>query len=186
MSFAKIELDKGWKFKQSTRLNNATASDEFLPVSQFPTVVQMDLIHHNLIPDPYIGVNEVQNLWVGEADWVYQTSDVPKVDIRDNERAVLVFDGLDTTVEVYLNGELILSAKDMFIPYRVDVTDNLKGQSGSSVLELRFASNVKKARSERKRLGYHGKDSDIAFGGSERLFLRKAQFHWGWDWVCLD
>lgn len=33
-----------------------------------------------------------------------------------------------------------------------------------------------------KRIGYKGNGTDVHFGGPERLFVRKAQYHWGWDW----
>lgn len=33
-----------------------------------------------------------------------------------------------------------------------------------------------------KRIGYRGNGTHVSFGGPERLFVRKAQYHWGWDW----
>ncbi len=51
-------LDKNWHFRQTTSLNNACASS-YLPVAQFPTVAHIDLLHHKLIPDPYIDTNEL-------------------------------------------------------------------------------------------------------------------------------
>jgi beta-mannosidase len=177
----KIALDKGWRFKQTSSLNNGTATD-FLPVAQFPTVSHLDLLHHGLIPDPYIDRNEIDTLWVNEADWTYRTEAIEPINLEDDERAILVFEGLDTVVDVYLNGQNILFSKNMHISHRIDVTDLLKGVSEASTLELRFRSAIHFSRQERDRIGYKGKDDDIHFGGSERLFLRKAQYHWGWDW----
>jgi beta-mannosidase len=62
MELTKIPLNKGWQFKQTTSLNNGTAS-EFLAVSQFPTVAHIDLLHHGLIKDPYVDCNELEALW---------------------------------------------------------------------------------------------------------------------------
>ena len=91
----RIQLDQGWEFKQSTALGNGIAQD-YLPVSQFPTVTYLDLLHHKLIPDPYVDQNELKTLWVNHADWTYRSQHIGPFDVAPNERAVLVFEGLDT------------------------------------------------------------------------------------------
>jgi hypothetical protein len=58
MTLQKTLLDQGWHFRQSTTLANSTATS-FLPCAQFPTVAHIDLLHHKLIPDPYIDTNEL-------------------------------------------------------------------------------------------------------------------------------
>lgn len=70
----------------------------------------------------------------------------------------------------------------MYISRRVDVTDILHDLTGPGMLELKFQAAPEYARRERARIGYKGDGSQIHFGGSERLFLRKSQYHWGWDW----
>ncbi|KAF4445547.1 hypothetical protein F53441_10726 [Fusarium austroafricanum] len=177
------QLNQGWKFKQSSSLNNSTASS-YLPVAQFPTVAHIDLLHHELIPDPYIDINELKCLWVNDADWTYRTEEIPPVTLKPSERAVLVFEGLDTVVDVYLNDSHILFSNNMHISHRIDVTDALRGRKDSSVLELRFRAAPAYGRSERERIGYKTLKTGrgVNFGGSERLFIRKSQYHWGWDW----
>jgi len=73
MSFRRIALNDNWRFKQATSLNNSTAT-EYHDVAQFPTVSHIDLLHHGLIKDPYIDMNELESLWVNDADWTYQTN----------------------------------------------------------------------------------------------------------------
>lgn len=99
-------------------------------------------------------------------------------------KASLVFEGLDTLVSVYLDGKLILEANNMHMSYRVDVSHLVRRRSASPehVLELRFRNAPAHAKSEMKRIGYRGNGTDVHFGGPERLFVRKAQYHWGWDW----
>jgi beta-mannosidase len=179
----RIDIEQGWEFKQASSLNNGTAST-YLPVGQFPTVAHMDLLHHKLIPDPYIDINELKCLWVNDSDWTYRTQKIDPVDIGPSERAILVFEGLDTVVDVYLNDEHILFSNNMHITHRVDVTETLRGKTDYSFLELRFKAAPAYARSERERIGYKTTKTGrgVNFGGSERLFVRKAQYHWGWDW----
>ncbi|KAF4337248.1 beta-mannosidase B [Fusarium beomiforme] len=178
-----IYLDKGWKFKQTSSLDNGTAIS-YLPVAQFPTVAHIDLLHHGLIPDPYIDINELECLWVNDADWTYRSEQISPVDLEPHEKAELVFEGLDTVVDVYLNGSHILFSDNMHISHRIDVTDMLRDRKDSSVLELRFKAAPEYGRSERERIGYKTTKTGrgVNFGGSERLFVRKAQYHWGWDW----
>ncbi|KUJ20618.1 glycoside hydrolase family 2 protein [Mollisia scopiformis] len=183
MQLQTIPINKNWHFKQTTPLNASCAST-WLPVSQFPTVAHLDLLHHNLIPDPYIDTNELSCLWVNDADFSYRTTLPPIPSLTSPaQKIVLVFDGLDTIVSVYLNEKLILESNNMHISHRVDVTSLLSSSSSSeNVLELKFTNAPAYAKREMKRIGYKGNGTDVHFGGPERLFVRKAQFHWGWDW----
>jgi len=191
-----IPLTEGWKFKQSSTLNSI--AQDWLPVSQFPTVAHIDLLYHKLIPDPYIDKNELEALWVNDADWTYRTTEFPNIaehsdimEIGGDRRAVLVFEGLDTVCDVYFLGEKVLEARNMHRSYRVDVTDVLgkwaEGGKGKEekMLELRFRAAPKYGQDELKRIGYKGNGKDVHFGGGERLFVRKAQYHWGWESVLL-
>src|SRR5687767_14975496 len=116
----RIDIEQGWEFKQASSLNNGTAST-YLPVGQFPTVAHIDLLFQKLIPDPYIDINELKCLWVNDADWTYRTQKIDPVDIGPSERAILVFEGLDTIVDVYLNDIHILFSNNMHITHRIDV-----------------------------------------------------------------
>src|SRR4051812_36378167 len=69
----------------------------------------------------------------------------------------------------------------MHIAHRVDITSHLSS-TGDNELELRFSNAPAYAKKEMKRIGYKGNGTDVHFGGPERLFVRKAQYHWGWDW----
>ncbi|EAQ93729.1 hypothetical protein CHGG_01964 [Chaetomium globosum CBS 148.51] len=118
-----IPLDKNWEFRQADKDDS-----KFLPVSQFPTNVHLDLQHHGLIPDAYIGKNELAVQWVGEAQWTYRTTFAAQA-VPEGAQAVIAFDGLDTFATVVLNGTTILEVDNMFLPERVNVTSVLKEQN---------------------------------------------------------
>lgn len=161
-------IDKGWTFKQAD-----DESFEFLPVAQFPTNVHLDLIHHKIIPDPFIGKNENDVQWVGEKAWIYKTTfATPKV---DGAKAILAFDGLDTYATVTLNGKEILKTENMFIPERVDVTENLESEE-ENVLEITFDSTwfIGKKLVEK----YPDHHWGCWNGDPSRLAVRKAQYHY--------
>lgn len=92
----------------------------------------------------------------------------------------LVFEGLDTFATVRLNGNVILESNNMFIPYRVDVTADLCPPGAANSLVLDFESALVRGRALREAHPEHRFLASL--GGPERLAVRKAQYHWGWDW----
>ncbi|THW14937.1 putative beta-mannosidase [Aureobasidium pullulans] len=166
------ELKDSWEFKQ-------TDLDNWMPVKTVPTNVHLDLIANDVIPDPFLGFNELKCEWVADKSWTYRTT-LPDVGAaKDGQIHELVFDGLDTFATVKVNGDVILESDNMFIPYRIDVTKRLN-HNRSNVLEIDFrpalveGHKIKDAHPEHKWVGFN---ADMA-----RLAVRKAQYHFGWDW----
>lgn len=93
----------------------------------------------------------------------------------------LVFDGLDTFTTVCLDSRVILESDNMFLGHRVDVTEQLlEDDRQSHTLEVKFDSALLKAREIQKKYPDH---EWVGFNGeTARLAVRKAQYHWGWDW----
>ncbi|KAF2194519.1 glycoside hydrolase family 2 protein [Zopfia rhizophila CBS 207.26] len=168
-------LTDGWSFKQT----DDAGDDAWLPVARVPTNVHLDLIDNGKIPDPFLGFNELKAEWVADKAWTYKVKLPEVVEAQEGTVNALAFDGLDTFATVKLNGVTILESDNMFIPHRIDVTKRLKPGS-ENVLEIDFASarlraiEIKEAHPEHSWVGFNGDMS--------RLAVRKAQYHWGWDW----
>ncbi|HEX9018079.1 MAG TPA: glycoside hydrolase family 2 protein, partial [Anaerolineaceae bacterium] len=64
--------------------------------AQVPGGVHTDLLAAGLIPDPFVGDNELRVQWVAESDWDYTRSFTPSAAMLQEERVYLVCDGLDT------------------------------------------------------------------------------------------
>lgn len=154
-----------WTFRKVSDAN-------WLP-AKVPGTVHTDLLANKVIPNPFFGANEKQLQWIENEDWQYQTIFTISKNELSNQNCELQFDGLDTFAEVYLNGTKILSANNMFRTWKVDVKKHLK--IGQNKLEITFASAVKKGKEEAKKLSY-------TLPGDEKIFSRKAQYHFGWDW----
>ena len=94
-------LNSGWQFRA---VANADRSDvkEWHP-AQVPGVVQTDLLNSKLIPDPFDRDNEFHLQWIGLADWEYQTTFQLDAAALAHDHLDLVFDGLDTFADVYVN-----------------------------------------------------------------------------------
>ena len=52
--------------------------------------------------------------WIDKEDWVYETCFTLAAGMMRKEHMELVFEGLDTYADVYLNDECILKADNMF------------------------------------------------------------------------
>ncbi|MGC8865127.1 MAG: glycosyl hydrolase 2 galactose-binding domain-containing protein [Bacteroidales bacterium] len=161
----RILLNEGWKFSQR-------GSQEWLP-ARIPGTVHTDLLHAGKIADPFYGCNEKELQWIGETDWTYRLTFVACPDWKQWPMQELVFEGLDTWADVYLNGRKIIEANNMFRAWRADVKDQLL--PGQNVIEVRFHSALQKFLADSVALGY-------PLPGGRWNTSRKAAYHFGWDW----
>ena len=180
---ASRNLESGWQFRA---VANADQSDvkEWHP-AQVPGVVQTDLLTNKLIPDPFDRDNEFHLQWVGLADWEYQTTFQVDAAALAHEHVDLVFEGLDTFADVYLNEQSILHADNMFRRWRIPAKATLK--PGSNTLRIVFHSAVEKMIPYAKLQPYilpsisthnYGNEENIATAP----YTRKAPYNYGWDW----
>ena len=169
----RIHIDKDWSFRDS-KDSPSTA----LPVAQFPTNIHLDLYHNKLIADPFHGKNERDLQWIGLKSWTYHTN-FPTPDNILN-RTALCFDGLDTFAKVIFNDKKILASESMFSPARVDVTNLLRSSGQTNNLTIIFESTwLKGLEIVKDHPDHHWGCSN---GHPSRLAVRKAQYHYGWDW----
>ncbi len=163
-----IPLDTNWEFKQADKEDY-----KYRSVGQFPTNVHLDLLHHGLIPDPFIGKNELDVQWIGEAQWVYKTT-FSSPALPQGSKATLAFEGLDTFATVELNGTKILESDNMFLSHRVDVTSVLGEKENELVIH--FDSAYLRGW---KLVEQHANHKWATWNGdNSRLAVRKAQYHW--------
>ncbi|KZF21976.1 glycoside hydrolase family 2 protein [Xylona heveae TC161] len=172
MARTTIPLDTGWIFKQAE-----DESSGYLPVSQFPTNIHLDLLAHGLIQDPYLSTNENDVQWIGEKSWAYKTHfKTPNTHLST---AILKFHGLDTFATVFLNGKQILESDNMFVPRTVTVTDKLMIDGDNELLIVFESAFLKGKKIVEKYPKHHW---GCWNGDPSRLAVRKAQYHYGWDW----
>ncbi len=170
---AVLALDRGWQFRQVS----ADAKDEntgWLSAT-VPGDVHLDLLANKKIADPYFRDNEAKLQWIEKEGWEYKlTFDVaPALLARTN--VDLVFDGLDTVSEVYVNGAKVLAADNMFRIWRVPVKGNL--HAGKNLLRVVFPSPDKAAEAVAATDPWQPKTKTAA-----KSYIRKAAYEYGWDW----
>ena len=171
-------LHDGWQFKQERGTNWYPAT--------IPGVVQTDLMANEIIEDPFFRLNERGVQWIDKEDWVYTTTFTADKALLAKECIELVFEGLDTYADVYLNDELLLKADNMFRRWRIDVKSHLR--EGNNNLKVYFHSVVKidMPKWEALPFQYYRWNDQAENGGllnrKISVFCRKAGYHYGWDW----
>lgn len=167
-----------WKFK-------ACEEKEWLP-AVVPGCVHTDLLRAGIIADPFYGTNEHDLQWIDKIDWEYETLFDVEEQLLSASKLELVFDGLDTYADVYVNGTQVLSADNMFRSWRVDIKPLAKAKDNT--LSIRFRSPIQEDLPKLEKLGYSlpaaNDQSDVGGLGEKRvsIFARKAPYHYGWDW----
>ncbi|KAF7977660.1 hypothetical protein HWV62_3094 [Athelia sp. TMB] len=169
------QLNENWSFTQVGG-GDGTKHDEWLAVSQFPTTVHVELLKLKKIPDPFIGLQEWDVQWIGEAAWAFKTTFTITEDELAAPNIDLIFDGLDTYATVSLNGTKILETENQFLTYKASAKKHLK--VGANELLLDFESTFLKGKELEKKHGKFG----LWNGDSSRLHVRKSQYNYGWDW----
>lgn len=166
-----LPLHDGWSFRQ--------AGTEAWRDAQVPGEVHTDLMRHGLIPDPYRNFHADSVQWVEGADWEYRCAIKADAGLLHHEHVDLVFKGLDTFAEVYLNDSLLGRADNMFRTWSWPVKERLR--PGVNELRVLFRSAVAKGEALRKAYGIPlPADSDHS-GTSPHI--RKAAYQFGWDFA---
>lgn len=138
-----------------------------------PGTVHTDLYENQLIPDPFFGANEKQLQWIENENWEYETIFLLSEKEISNENIELEFEGLDTYASIYINGQMVLESENMFRKWSISAKKHLK--KGKNHLKIVFQSAVQKGKEEAEKLSY-------TLPEKERVFVRKAQYQFGWDW----
>ena len=176
-------LNADWQFRA---VGNTDKPDiQQWHAAQVPGVVHTDLLRNGLIPDPFDRDNEFRLQWIGLTDWEYQTTFQLDSAALAHDHVDLVFDGLDTFADVYLNDQAILHADNMFRRWRIPAKALLK--PGQNTLRIEFHSAITKMLPYVKSLPYVLPSiSTHNFGNEENLatapYTRKAPYQYGWDW----
>lgn len=183
-----VTLDKGWQVRLAsgdTAAKDHPKAARWLP-AKVPGYVQTDLIAAKVTPDPFIGLNEATIQWVGRSDWEYRGTLNASPLLLARDHVDLVFDGLDTFAEVFVNGEKLLAADNAHRRWRADAKPLLK--AGANEIRIAFKSplGVLKpmvAKIENPLPGeYDSTAGDEPEARQTSPYIRKPKYHYGWDW----
>lgn len=169
---------KDWYFCEAGKEN-------WLPAS-VPGTVHTDLLRNEKIEAPFVGTNEHRQQWIDKTNWHYRAQFDIEADMLKQTNLELVFEGLDTYADVFVNGEHLLSADNMFRAWTVNIRSVAKQKDNE--LLIVFHSPVTVDQPKIEQLGYNlpatNDQSELGGLGNDKIsvFARKAPYHYGWDW----
>ena len=131
------------------------------------------LLDNKLMEDPFYGLNEHKATALCEEPCSFSAT----FQVEQKQGFMeLVFEGLDTICDIFLNGEKLDSVKNMHRTFVYDVKEKVK--LGTNTIRLHFASpNAYFRKMEAQRHVYT--NLDTLQGAAQ---LRKARYMSGWDW----
>ncbi len=161
-------VGSGWTLQQEGSTETIAA---IVPGSTYT-----DLLRAGKIPDPFYRRNNGQVQWVAEKNWIYEKTFDVSADMLERLHVQLQCDGLDTLATVWLNGQELGGADNMFRSWTFDAKRRLR--IGSNTLRIRFASLTPtvQAQSAAYKAKYNIDLNDA------RSWIRKGPYMWGWDW----
>lgn len=141
--------------------------------AQVPGTFHTDLLRNRKIQAPFFQDNE-KVLQALEHQIVEYEGKFEITEKQLSAREIqLIFEGLDTYSQVKLNGKEILHSNNMFCTYPVQVKKWL--QAGENTLLIRFYPAADSGKILAKKNPY-------VLPEKERIYTRKAQYQYGWDW----
>ena len=184
-----LSLDGKWKVRDETLSCKdisgfdkvIKACDGWIP-ARVPGEIHLDLVHAGRLEEPLFSLNAKESRWPEKRSWWFVKSFEAPASFITHERQELVFDGLDLYAQVFLNGTLLGSVKNAFVPWHFNVRHMIR--KGTNTLVVRLTAGAELVpKSFRPKIGRKG----VTYGGRKQFpgisQLRKPQFTYGFDWV---
>lgn len=159
-----IQLNDGWEFYYAPE-------DKWYP-AHVPGNIHTDLYQAGLIDNPFLGNNADSLNWISQTKWQYR-KDFTIAKLFYNRNLELVFDGLDTYCDIILNGDTIGNTYNMYRQWVFPIDDSVKKENNHLELVFYPTDSINRVYADTK--GYAIPD--------DRVFTRKAPYHYGWDWA---
>ncbi|MEN6313037.1 MAG: sugar-binding domain-containing protein [Clostridiaceae bacterium] len=173
-------LDSKWKIKDfsssgidDNELSDINPDNSWID-AEVPGDIHNDLFKAGKIKDPYYSDNSADCGWITEKDWYYyKTFRLPESFFKS--KTFIAFEGIDTYSNVWLNGKKIGITDNMFREFSFDVTDLIrKNEENTLIVRIKSIKHMMKELPHQKY---------FACFNTARIFVRKAQCHFGWDWA---
>lgn len=160
-----------WKMKEVGTMNCYDAT--------VPGSVMSVLLENGVMEDPYYRDNEIRTREIFEKDYEFSRMFTISGEHLKEDAIDLVFYGLDTITDIYINGEKLASTDNMHRTYRFSIKEKVR--PGANELKIYIHSPFAYINSyqpkEGKEIHY---EACGAIKGNQ--YIRKAHSMFGWDW----
>ena len=181
----KLSLNGTWELRGGSgdrgsvgRFPHFDSPERFMK-ADVPGSVHETLIKEKIIKEPTIGQNVLESRWVEEFVWGYRrTFNLSEDDIK-NKKVRIVLQRLDLTAIIYINGREAGRHNNFYYPCRLDITDLV--HAGENSIFVRIESGLISS-ADKPALPYYGAMYNDASKLTKRMWLRKPQCSFEWDW----
>lgn len=139
-----------------------------------PGDVSYDAFLNGEKPDYRAGDNYKLYADLVQSDFEYSRELTVGRELLDCDDVVLQCDGIDTFSEIFVNGVSVGKTDDMFMQYKFSVKAALR--EGKNEIRILLRSTL-------KEMEKFENDRYVSIFNEKRIFVRKAQCHFGWDWA---
>lgn len=174
-----MKIDQHWRIRDFAvgevhdwEVASPDYADEAWLRAKVPGDIHSILKERGIIEDPFYGHNDQKCRWIEERVWWYRTTFQWEEELSPGEWVELLFTGLDLYATIYLNGIELGRTENMFRSYSFEVSRELR--KGKNCLSVKFDP-----------LSLHVKDKRKEYWSGfskERIWTRKSQSQFGWDW----
>ncbi|MBP3361268.1 MAG: glycoside hydrolase family 2 protein [Clostridia bacterium] len=169
----KTNLGGAWRMKRTDWESDIAAT--------VPGSICTDMMHANLLPDPYYKDNSKLFEEAAKYDYIYsrefyiEEGDISFINIE------LCCDGLDTLCDIFINGEKLASANNMHRLWRFNIKDII--HTGRNEISVLIKSPLEYCRENQERRPLSQVSEEQCRAGF--AYLRKAHCMLGWDWGAV-
>jgi len=157
-------LNDGWEIK----------CGKYVIPSSVPGDITIDFYKQGLISNPYIAENYKDAEWISRSNYEYfKEFDIDEKQIQ-SDVVNIVFKGIDLFAEIFINDVSLGKTKNAFLLYKFDIKKYVR--VGKNKLVVKFKSTL----AEMDKIDTTGY---VSIFNLPRMFVRKPQCHFGWDWA---
>lgn len=163
-----ILLNNNWTMRRTDESEIISAS--------VPGSVYGDLLNAGKMPDPFWKDNEIEALKLMDYDYEYSLKFDCPASFMGLSKVDLVFEGLDTLADIFLNGNKLGHVENMHRTWEFSIKDLLLSEDNE--LKVIFYSPTKYIKDAYDKAPTRG--TEDAMDGF--VHIRKAHYMFGWDW----
>ncbi len=177
----KVILDGEWRLKHASGVRGGFIywPDVQEQVPDYPATVPGSVYDAMkfVTGDTNLGHNSLAAQWIENEKWCYtRYITLSEDDIKGKLR--VVFEGLDLTAKIYINGTIAGEHNNFYTPCKLDITSLVK--AGENKIDVVIDSGLCYGVSK-PEIQLHGSDNPANLT-TRRMWLRKPQSSAEWDW----
>lgn len=144
--------------------------------AEVPGTLFLDMIKEGRIKKPFYRFQDREFQELAKNDYEYELCFKVQEDVLFREKQILVFEGIDTIADIYLNGVKVARTQNMHRTYRFPVKGILK--EGENLLHITLYSPVRYIEEQHRKHPLPEFNTASPHGFSQ---IRKTHSSFGWD-----